>query len=415
MLSLHCQHARFVWNLALEQANWYDPAKGPTPNSAERMRQLTEARAASEWLAAGSTVVQQGALRDFDQALQNWWAGLRNGSRAYGRPTWRRRGLHEGFVVRDLSVRRVNRRWGEVLVPKVGWVRFRLTRAWHEIGACTSARVTLDRAGRWHAALTCPPPVFERTPTGAMVGVDRGVANSIATSDGEFSHVPVWTGSEQQRYLASQRQLARQKKDSNRRARTKAAIGKMHTKLGDRRKDWIEQTSTRLVRSYDVIAIENLNTRGMTRKPKAKPDPGQPGTFQPNGARAKAKLNKAILASCWGRFEVRLRHKAEQSGSAIVVAVDPRNTSRTCSACGHVAKENRESQAVFICQSCGHQAHADTNAAINIREKALAMVDGAGISPLIGAEVCGRATRERTHKPATRKGRSRVNHPPVLA
>jgi transposase len=241
---MHCEHSRFVWNLALEQANWYDPAKGPTPNSAERMRQLTEARAHSEWLASGSTVVQQGALRDFDRALANWWGGLRkkragSTSLAHGRPTWRRRGIHEGFVVRDLSVRGINRRWAEVVIPKAGWVRFRLTGAWHEIKACTSARVTRDRAGRWHVSLTCPPPPFERATTGAVVGIDRGVANSIATSDSAFANAPAWTDGEQRRFLALARQLSRQKKGSNRRARTVKGLAKLHAKLGDRRRDWI--------------------------------------------------------------------------------------------------------------------------------------------------------------------------------
>src|SRR5205823_11343079 len=82
----HCAHARFVWNLALEQANWYRPAWGPTPAYVAQSAQLTEARAACVWLAAGSFTVQQQALRDFAQAMKNWWAGT------HRRPGWRKEG-----------------------------------------------------------------------------------------------------------------------------------------------------------------------------------------------------------------------------------------------------------------------------------------------------------------------------------
>lgn len=74
----------------------------------------------------------------------------------------------------------------------------------------------------------------------------------------------------------------------------------------DRRTDWVEQVTTALARTYDLIALEDLNTAGMVRRPKPKPDPDKPAAFLPNGARAKAALNRAILASCWGR----VRHPA---------------------------------------------------------------------------------------------------------
>jgi transposase len=86
--------------------------------------------------------------------------------------------------------------------------------------------------------------------------------------------------------------------------------------------------------------------------------------FLPNGGRAKSGLNRAILASCWGKFAQRLDHKMP------VTAVPAAYTSQECSNCGHTCPENRDSQAVFRCQGCGFEHHADTNAAINIRDRA---------------------------------------------
>ena len=409
VLVRHCSDARFVWNLALEQANHYDRRRGPTPNAAARMRQLAEARQAFAWLGEGSSSVQQAALRDFDRALRSWWAGT------HRRPTWRKAARHSSFHVRDLTVRRLSRRWAEVTIPKAGRVRFRLTRPFDQVAAATSARVALDSAGRWHVSFTTPPPVFQRAMTGRSVGIDRGVVNSVATSDGELLHAPGLTDGERARFLALSRRLARQTRprdpatgrrtDSRRRAATKAALARLHARLGDRRRDWVEQTTTALARDYDLIAIEDLRTRQMTKRPAPKPDPDQPTAFLPNGARAKAGLNRAILASCWGGIEQRLHHKTSSSGTCVLVKVDPRNTSRRCAACGHTSGGNRESQAVFACQSCGHQAHADTNAAINILARATTTTSAAAAPP--GNGLSGGTRRERTHQ-TTHSGR--VNH-----
>lgn len=363
----HCGHARFLYNVCVEQANLWRPGLS-SPNSAERMRQLTEARKAFEWLAAGSTIVQQGALRDFDRAQRNWWSNPGH----YRRPTFKRRGVSDGFVIRDLTVTKINRKWATVTVPKVGPVRFRLTRAFADVKAGTSARVT-HRGGRWHISITAPARTFERTQTGAMVGIDRGVINTLALSDGTFDHIPTLTEPETARMTRLQRRLARQQKGSNRRRATRGQIARLHQKGRDRRTDWIEQTTTRLVRDHDLIAIEKLTTANMVRRPAPKPDPETPGVWLPNRAAAKAGLNRGIHAACWSQFAKRLHDKADQTPELArthIIEVPAPNTSRQCRACGHIAAKNRESQATFNCASCGHHAHADTNAAENILARA---------------------------------------------
>lgn len=388
-LAMHAAHVRFVWNIGLEQRNFWRPhhkgRRAPITMSSQ-MRELAELRRAEEWLAAGSSSVQQAALRDLHRAFVNWWKNPTH----FRRPTWRRAGVHEGFYVRDLKVRQCSRRTGQVHVPKVGWVKFRLTRPFAEVAAATSARVTL-RGGRWHVSFTTAPRRFERKSTGAVVGIDRGVTNTLATSEGALAHAPVPTAGEQRRFLALQQRLARQRKGSNRRAVTREKISRMQQRWADRRRDWVEQTTTTLVRDYDLIAIENLNITGMVRRPRPKPDPNQPGAFLPNGARAKAALNRSIHASVWGTFAQRLADKAAQTPDGdrtAVIAVDPKNTSRQCPACGHVAAENRESQALFACQSCGHTAHADLNAAHNILARAITTLPEPGYAA--GRAVNGR-------------------------
>jgi transposase len=369
MRDLHCAHARFVWNLCVEQQSWWRPGRGRTPGNAERQRQLAEARAAEPWLREGSSSVQQQALRDFDKAMAAFF-GHQNPA---GRPKFRSKRGIQGFVIRDTKVRRLNRKWGEVYVPKCGWVRFRWTRPLPEKPGM--ARVTLDRAGRWHVSFPAPQPAVERESSGAAVGIDRGVRTALVTSDGQHYRVPWISDRDAARYLGLQRRLARQQKRSRRREKTRLSMARIAAKVAGRRKDWAEKISTRLVAGHDVVVLEKLNTPGMTRRPAPKPDPEQPGAFLVNRARAKAGLNRGILASGWGILGHRIRQKAEASG-VTAVFVDPRFTSQQCRACGHIASSNRESQAVFRCVNCGHQDHADTNAARNILARGLALADG---------------------------------------
>jgi putative transposase len=143
---------------------------------------------------------------------------------------------------------------------------------------------------------------------------------------------------------------------SNRRYRIKRAIAKLRARERDRRKDWVEQTTTDLARRYDVLQVERLRVADMTKS--AAGTPSAPG----RNVAAKAALNRSILAQGWGLFLKRLEDKA----AGRVRHVDPKHTSQRCSACGHVAAESRESQAWFVCVACGFACHADLNAARNI-------------------------------------------------
>jgi len=352
----HCRHARYMWNLALEQSSMWTPDKQPTPGFTDQCRQLTAARADFGWLRAGSHTVQQQALRDFDRAVRNVRAGT------HRRPTWRKAGQHEGFRIVGIQASRVvkqNRKWAAVNVPKIGWIRFRLSRV---KTAAKSYRITRDRVGRWHIAFATIPPPIPDPGTGDVVGIDRGVTVSAALSTGELLICPSLSETEQARLRDLQRRLARCRRGSNRSRRFKTAIAKLHARAADRRKDWVEKTSTDLARRFDLIVVEDLRVSRMTRRPKPKADPDRSGGYLLNGRRAKAGLNHAILANGWGALVRRLEHKA----LGRVEKVNPAYTSQTCSACGHCAPGNRKSQAVFRCVACGHQANADVNAAVNI-------------------------------------------------
>lgn len=350
LLAEQCGHARFVWNLGLEQRLMWRPGRGPTPGFNAQSAQLTEARAAFPWLADGSQTVQQQALRDLDQAWQSFFKGT------HRRPIWRKQGQHEGFRVVGPQARRVrqdNNRWSSVYVPKVGWVRLRRTR---DLVDWKSYRITQDRSGRWHLAFAVVPEPIDGPGTGEIVGVDRGVKVAAALSSGEMTSPAGLRPKETERLLRLQRKLPRAQRGSNRRAALKRQIARLKARETDRRKDWVEKTSTDLARRFDVIHVEDLKVGSMTRSAR--------GAVEKPGRKVaqKAGLNRGILKAGWGQLVTRL----EQKAPGRVVKVHPAYTSQTCAACGHCAPENRESQAVFQCVACRHQDNADVNAASNI-------------------------------------------------
>jgi putative transposase len=355
VLREHCGHARYVWNLAIEQHQDRRPGRASAPGYLEQCRQLTQARAAYPWLAAGSQTVQQQALRDFDRALKAFFDPA-NPAR---RPTWRKAGRDEGFRIagrrgQHWDMRRLSRNTGQLWVPKAGWVRFRWSRP--VPAGVKSYRVTLDRAGRWHIAFAAIPEPVPAPGTGEVVGIDRGLAVSAALSTGELLHVPGLTARECTRLRRLERKLARAKRGSNRRGGVKLAVARLHARETDRRKDWVEKTSTDIVRRFDLIRVEDLQIRHMTRSAR--------GTLENPGrnVRAKAGLNRGILRSGWGLLVRRLQDKAPGR----VGKINGAYTSQRCSACGHVDVDSRESQARFVCTACGYACHADVNAAINI-------------------------------------------------
>jgi len=347
----HCRQARFVWNLAVEQQQLWQPGRR-APGYHEQSAQLTEVRAEYDWLRAGSQTVQQQALRDFAEAMRHFFAGT------HRRPSWRKAGVHEGFrqvALKPRHIEKVNRRYGRVWVPKVGWVRFRSTRLLP--AGVKSYRITRDRAGRWHVAFARIPNPIPGPADGSVVGIDRGVAVSAALSTGELLHIPGLTGGERIRLRRLQQRLARAKRGSNRRQRTRLAIAKTKAREADRRRDWVEKTTTDLSQRFDTIRVEQLNVRAMMRSAR--------GTLDQPGVRVAQKrgLNRAISRQAWGHLVGRLNQKAAGRIEPVTAAY----ASQRCSVCGHIAPENRKSQAVFACVACkAGPCNADVNAARNI-------------------------------------------------
>lgn len=326
----HRAHARFVWNLAVEQHSY--------------------------------------------QAMKNFFGGT------HRRPAFRKAGRADGFrmvAVKPGHVRRLNRRAGEVWVPRAGWVRFRWSRA---VPAARSYRVTLDRSGRWHVAFAVIPAAIPGPGTGAVVGLDRGVAVSAALSTRELLRVARLSPARQRRLVLLQRKLARAGHGSGRRGRVRLAIARLKAREADCCKDWCEKLGTDLARRFDVIRVEDLRITGMTRS--ARGTVAEPG----RNVRQKAGLNREVARSGWGALVTRL----EQKAPGRVQKVGAAYTSQRRGACGHTAAGSRESQSRFRCVACDFACNADVSAAMNIAA-------GQAVQARGGDRVTGPAKREPQH------------------
>ncbi|MGW4393386.1 RNA-guided endonuclease InsQ/TnpB family protein [Streptomyces sp. NPDC004685] len=374
MLRDHCS----LYNAALqERRDAYRHASKTTVRYGQQSAQLKDIRAFDpERQGRWSFSSQQATLRRLDKAFAAFFRRVKAGDKP-GYPRFR---SGKRFDTVEFPKDGDGCRWDasphdpvtRVRLQGVGHVKAHQHRP--VVGKVKT--VSVKREGkRWYVVLTAeqeqPEPLAE---TGSAVGVDMGIANFLADSNGEFVPNPRHGRKGAARLQAAQRALTRCKRGSKRRRKAVETVARLHRKVRRQRLDHAHKTALDLVREHDFIAHEDLKIRNMSKAPAPKPDPEQPGAFLPNGAAAKAGLNRSIADAGWGVFLQILTAKAESAGRE-VMAVDPRNTSRRCPACGHTAKENRPTQEKFHCQACAHQAHADTVGALNVLRAGLVRRD----------------------------------------
>ncbi|MFI6401660.1 RNA-guided endonuclease InsQ/TnpB family protein [Streptomyces sp. NPDC050548] len=370
MLRDHCS----LYHAALhERRDAYRHPSKTTVKYGMQSAQLKEIRAFDpERQGRWSFSSQQATLRRLDKAFAAFFRRVKSGE-APGYPRFR--GVNR-FDTVDSPKDGDGCRWNSapydpltrVRLQGVGHVKVNQ----HRPVAGRVKTVSVKREGcKWFVVLTAEQDQPKPLPaTGSVVGIDLGIANFLADSNGEFVPNPRHGRRAAAKLEAAQQALSRfpRRTAKDRTANHQRAVDKvtqLHGKVRRQRLDHAHKTALGLVRAHDVIAHEDLKIRNMIKAPAPKPDPDRPGTFLPNGAAAKAGLNKSIADAGWGVFLTILHAKAESAGRE-VIAVDPRNTSRTCPECGHTARENRLTQEKFHCVACGHTAHADTVGATNV-------------------------------------------------
>ncbi|MEU0392269.1 transposase [Streptomyces sp. NPDC006208] len=379
MLRDHCS----LYNGALqERRDAYRHASKTSVKYGQQSGQLKDIRAFDpERQGRWSFSSQQATLRRLDKAFAAFFRRIKAGDKP-GYPRFR--GVN-WFDTVEFPKDGDGCRWDSIPHDPVTRVRFQgvghVKVNQHRAVIGKVKTVSVKREGRkWFVVLTAEQPQPEPLPaTGSVVGIDLGIASFLTDSNGVHVANPRHARKAAAKLEVAQQALSRfprcRAKDRTRNhQRAVDKVAQLHRKVRRQRLDHAHKTALSLVREHDFIAHEDLKVRNMSRAPAPKPDPGQPGIFLPNGAASKAGLNRSIADAGWGVFLAILNAKAESAGRE-VMAVDPRNTSRTCPECGHTAKENRPAQEKFRCLSCGHRAHADLVGATNVLRAGLVRRD----------------------------------------
>ena len=342
---------RFVFNkaLALQEQNHKNGGKFIRYEEMARHLIAWKNDPQTSCLKQAPSQALQHALKNLDTAYQRFF------DRIADHPTFRKRGKHDSFrFPQGFKLDQVNSR---IFLPKLGWLRYRNSR--QVFG--TPKNVTMRQScGKWFISIQTEREVDAPLhPATAAVGIDLGVARFATLSDGRSIAPRNSFKRHQQRLARYQRSMARKQKFSKNWSKAKAKVQKLHSTIANVRRDFLHKASTAISKHHALVCIEDLKVAHMSRSAKgSKAQPGQ-------NVKAKSGLNRSILDQGWSAFRRQLEYKQGWLGGT-VVAVPPQYTSQRCSCCGHVDAANRPSQERFVCVSCGHEAHADVNAAKNI-------------------------------------------------
>ncbi|VWD12888.1 DNA-cytosine methyltransferase [Burkholderia aenigmatica] len=344
---------RFVYNkaLALQKENY--EAGGKFIGYVAMAKHLTEWRNGGEtpWLKDAPVHPLQQALKDMERAYKNFFA------KRAAFPKFKKRGQRDSFRYPDPKQFKLDQPNGRIFLPKLGWMRLRLSRP--VLGELRNATVSFN-AGKWCVSIQTEREVEQPVPHAtSVIGIDVGIARFATMSDGTFLTPLNSFKKHEARLRRCQRAMSRKVKFSNNWKKAKARVQRIHTRIGNARRDYLHKATTTISKNHAMVCIEDLQVRNMSRSAAGSTDaPGK-------NVRAKSGLNKAILDQGWFEFRRQLEYKLAWNGGWLV-AVPPANTSRTCPACGYVSADNRTTQEKFTCVECSYEENADVVGALNI-------------------------------------------------
>lgn len=351
--------SRFVWNevLALNELRF---ERGEKPmNYNDSAAYLKFLKAENAWLCNVHSQPLQQSLMDLWKSYTNFF----DSKLAAQKPRFKKKSLPigirfpQGFKIANKAI----------YLPKVGWIPYIQSRK--IIGLPKSITIS-QRAGKWFASILTEREVEDVShPVKSTVGIDLGVKIFAACSSGEKFEGSNAFDKLGRKLAHVQRELSRRVKFSKNWRKTKQKISRFHLKIANTRKDMLHKASSSISKNHAIVIIEDLRIGNMTKSASGTVD--EPGI----NVAQKRGLNRRILDQGWGIFAEQLEYKCAWNGG-LLVRVNPRNSSRECSKCHHISKENRKTQALFKCVNCGFEKNADFNAADIIEYRGLELLSG---------------------------------------
>jgi len=288
-----------------------------------------------------------------------------------GYPKFKSKG--RGDTIRFPQGIKLEEKQQRIYLPKIGFIRYRKSRDIE--GKIKNVTVSCVNDS-WYVSIQTEreidiPKIDLKTAIenkdNKALGIDMGAVRFCTFSNGRYEDtIKSLTVTELDKQIAVlQKKLKNKEKGSKRRLKNIKRISKLHQRKANIRNDHLHKLSTEISKNHVIVCVEDLKIVNMTKSAKGtKINPGY-------NVKAKSGLNRSILAEGWGIFFKQLEYKQKKRGQ-IFLKINPKNTSRKCPKCGHISKDNRLSQAKFLCTNCGYTANADENAAGNILRASLA-------------------------------------------
>ncbi len=300
----------------------------------------------------------QSPLRNLERAFKDAFDKKQKNKRI---PTFKKKGVATDSFSYPQGFK-IDQKLNRLFLPKIGWVKYINSRG--IIGAAKNITIS-EKAGYWYASIQVEYDTralpHEST---SIVGIDVGIKRFATLSDGTLYKPLNSFKSKADKLAKLQRKLKNKKKFSSNWKKVKEKITKCHEDVANVRKDYLHKVSTEICDNQAVIIVEDLKINNMSKSSK--------GNSEKHGKKVaqKSGLNKAILDQGWGMFVSMMEYKQNWNGG-MVIKVNPQYTSQTCPCCTHISKDNRKTQADFVCVECGYTENADLVGAINIRERGI--------------------------------------------
>ena len=359
-LKQFCGCCRFVFNRGLEEVKKYYESTGHFLNYAQLTALLPKWKQDADWLKDCHSQVLQQSMKNLSQALMNFSGGRANF------PRFKAKGKKDSC--RFPQGIRLDGGNNRIYLSKIGWLRYRNSR--ETIGTIKNVTVFL-KCGKCYVSIQTEYEQEQPVHTGDDIGIDMGIARFATLSDGRYFEPINAFHSLKGRLAKLQRQLKRKTKGSNNWKKLVAKISKLHHRIANIRKNFLHQISNTISKNHATVYVEDLKVGNMSKSAK--------GTVENQGKniRQKAGLNRAILDQAWYEFRRQLEYKLRWRGGQLIL-VSPQYTSQCCPACGHTAKANRTTQALFACVQCGYTENADAVGAMNVLQRGRALLSAAG-------------------------------------
>jgi putative transposase len=290
-------YQRELYNAALEERVGAWKWERRSVSYFDQCRTLTGLSDVRPEVVASGIVLCRGTLKSLDRAFAAFYRRVKSGATP-GFPRFKPARRFDSLKWEDTSGWKVKSEDRRFYLLGIGEVKAN----YHRPLVGTPKAITIKREGaKWWVSVRCVDvPAQPLPPTGASVWLDLGVVNLVATSEGQLILGEHFGIRSQAHLIVAQKRLATKQRGSNRRLRQFEVVARLHRKVANQRRNAAHQLSRRLVNDYDLIVLEDLAIANMVRAPKAIPNPDVPGAFLPNGATAKARLNRSIHDAGWG-------------------------------------------------------------------------------------------------------------------